>query len=308
MLQTDILLPHSPAKQQGGTASCWSFSMCSFWETEEAIAQGDTSVRQELSPWYLARLKMQDNCHEMMHDGFCKPHKLPNGAMGQTAIKIRQAHGVARLSDYQFTDRGLGKNFRTMKRCMQVLTWLGQYTVILRPLCQKIIELLLDSRWGSMPDDSCIEQDDFPKPVFYTSFSHLPYQQDVLMDFPDNYEQWKLRNLPLDTLVNKMVVTLQNSHSLLWQGSIRKGFSMKQGVAVIPSSVEPTEEYRSDCYQKGLITDDHMMHIIGLTHDEDGKRFFIAKNSVGCVGPYQGLIYMSEDYVRLYTTAVGLPD
>lgn len=306
MLHTDILLPHSSAKQQGGTASCWAFSMCSFWETEEAIAQGDSYVNQELSPWYLARIKMEENCQEMMSTGFTKLHKLPNGAMGQTASKIRREQGIVRLSDYQVSDRGQGKNFRWMKRAMNILTWVGQYTILLRPLCQKLIQWLLDSRWGSMPQPILVQQKDFPVPEFYTSFSHLPYQQDVLLPLPDNYEQWKLHNIPLDSLVDRMILSLQSGHSLLWQGSIRRGFSTKKGMARLAPSINITEQLRSESYLKGQITDDHMMHIIGLAHDESGKRYFIAKNSVGDTGPYHGLVYMSEDYLRLYTIAVGI--
>lgn len=306
MLYTDILLPHSPAKQQGGTASCWAFSMCSYWETEEAISKADSPICHELSPWYLARIKMLENCKDKMISGFAKPHKLPNGAMAQTAIKIRQKHGIVRLSDYQVADRGQGKNFRMMRRAMNILTWIGQYTIMLRPLCLKMIEWLLDLRWGKLPSPGAVLQQEFPEPVFYTSFSHLPMQQDVLLPLPDNYEQWKLRNIPLDSLIEMMVQTLQSGHSLLWQGSIRRGFSMQKGVAILPSSISLTEQHRSDCFLHGKITDDHMMHLIGLAHDENGKRFFFAKNSVGDSGPYHGLIYMSEDYIRFYTIAVGM--
>ena len=306
MLYTDILIPHSPAKQQGGTASCWAFSMCSYWETEEAIANGDSIVSQELSPWYLARIKMEENCQTMMSSGFRKPQKLPNGAMGQTAIKIREVHGIAGLSDYEVSDHGQGKNFRTMKRIMTMLTWVGQYTILLRPLCQKMITWLLDSRWGKLPQSAIVQYQEFPTPVFYTSFSHLPYRQEVLLSLSDNYEQWPLMNQPLDSLINIMIDTLQSGHSLLWQGSIRRGFSTKKGIAILPTAIEISEQKRTDDYQNGLITDDHMMHIIGLAHDENGIRYFIAKNSVGDVGPYHGLVYMSENYIRLYTIAVGI--
>lgn len=244
----------------------------------------------------------------MMSSCFAMPRKLANGAMGQTASRIRQTHGIVRLSDYQVTEQVQGKNFRWMKRAMNILTWIGQYTVILRPLCQIMIQWLLDSRWGSMPQSILVQQkDDFPVPVFYTSFSHLPYLQDVLLTLPDNYEQWNLHNLPLDSLINKMVLTLQSGHSLLWQGSIRRGFSVQKGIAKLPeSSIIITDKIRSNGYLQGQITDDHMMHLIGLAHDKDGKRYFIAKNSVGDIGPYHGLIYMSEDYLRLYTIAVGI--
>lgn len=47
-----------------------------------------------------------------------------------------------------------------------------------------------------------------------------------------------------------------------------------------------------------------MMHIIGTAFDESGKSYYILKNSWGKQGPYQGLIYMSEDYFRTKTVSV----
>lgn len=47
-----------------------------------------------------------------------------------------------------------------------------------------------------------------------------------------------------------------------------------------------------------------MMHIIGTAFDESGKFYYVLKNSWGKQGPYQGLIYMSEDYFRAKTISV----
>jgi hypothetical protein len=46
--------------------------------------------------------------------------------------------------------------------------------------------------------------------------------------------------------------------------------------------------------------------IIGIAHDKKGKKYYIAKNSWGKDNPYGGLIYMSEDYVRMKTIAVWM--
>ena len=47
-----------------------------------------------------------------------------------------------------------------------------------------------------------------------------------------------------------------------------------------------------------------MMHIIGSAFDKFGKFYYVLKNSWGEQGPYQGLIYMSEDYFRAKTVSV----
>ena len=46
------------------------------------------------------------------------------------------------------------------------------------------------------------------------------------------------------------------------------------------------------------------MCLIGIAHDNKGRRYYIAKNSYGTKNPYGGLMYLSENYVRMKTVAV----
>lgn len=46
------------------------------------------------------------------------------------------------------------------------------------------------------------------------------------------------------------------------------------------------------------------MCLIGIAHDQNGQRYYIAKNSWGTANPYGGLMYLSEDYVRMKTVAL----
>jgi bleomycin hydrolase len=48
------------------------------------------------------------------------------------------------------------------------------------------------------------------------------------------------------------------------------------------------------------------MHIIGLARNNKGKKFYIVKDSGGDYGPYGGLIYMSEAYLKMKTIAITL--
>ena len=60
--------------------------------------------------------------------------------------------------------------------------------------------------------------------------------------------------------------------------------------------------------QKGLddltTTDDHGMHIVGLAKDQDGKEFYIVKNSWGTTNEYKGFLYVSKAYVQYKTTSI----
>jgi len=52
-------------------------------------------------------------------------------------------------------------------------------------------------------------------------------------------------------------------------------------------------------------TDDHLMHLVGLSKDSAGRNCFYTKNSWGAdSNEYDGYLHMTEDYVRLKTIAI----
>jgi bleomycin hydrolase len=103
-----------------------------------------------------------------------------------------------------------------------------------------------------------------------------------------------------------------------------KGFSMKQGVAIIPEKnwnemteeeslkafdgPHPekviTQELRQKEFDNYSTTDDHGMHIIGLATDQSGNTFYKVKNSWGVMGKYDGDIFVSKAFVMLRTTNI----
>ena len=61
---------------------------------------------------------------------------------------------------------------------------------------------------------------------------------------------------------------------------------------------------RQSNFESLRTTDDHLMHITGIAHDQKGTKYYITKNSWGSVGPHEGFIYMSESYMRMKTVSV----
>ena len=49
------------------------------------------------------------------------------------------------------------------------------------------------------------------------------------------------------------------------------------------------------------------MAIVGIAHDDMGKKYFIMKNSWGTDRPYNGLEYLSYEDFRKETLAIELP-
>ncbi|MEO8516004.1 MAG: C1 family peptidase, partial [Flavobacterium sp.] len=49
-------------------------------------------------------------------------------------------------------------------------------------------------------------------------------------------------------------------------------------------------------------TDDHGMHIVGISKDQNGKEYYIVKNSWGASNDYKGYLYMTKEFVKYKTT------
>ncbi len=205
---------------------------------------------------------------------------------------------------------------------------------------------ILDSYMGPLPSASSektgkkgLNPDDY---IEITSYTHHPFFTRINLEIPDNWSQDLYLNVSLDDLIATMTYALENGFTICWDGDVSdKGFSHAKGVAILPEyrpeSMEGTErarwekmserertaelykfegpaaerqitqEIRQDEFDNLKATDDHLMHITGIATDQEGKRYFITKNSWGDKGnPYQGYLYMSEPYIMLNTVAITL--
>lgn len=104
-----------------------------------------------------------------------------------------------------------------------------------------------------------------------TSDSSKPYYEETVVDLPDNWMLDRFLNLPIDTLLAKTELAVRQHHGVCWES-------------------------------KG-----HAMAIVGIARDDEGKKYFVMKNSWGTSGPYHGLKYLSFDSFRRQTLAVELP-
>ncbi len=175
--------------------------------------------------------------------------------------------------------------------------------------------------------------------VEITSFSHIPFYTRAPLEIPDNWAHAHYYNLPLDELMQIMDHALHNGYTVNWDGDVsEKGFSHANGLAINPDVDAPaadysttdrarfetmtpaeileeayrfeapfpeihvTQEIRQQGYENFTTTDDHLMHITGITQDQNGTRYYITKNSWGTDrNALGGYLNMSESYVRAKT-------
>jgi bleomycin hydrolase len=115
--------------------------------------------------------------------------------------------------------------------------------------------------------------------------------------------------------MEKLVDTaLHKGWSVGWEGDVTEnGFNMSDGVAYFEDTTAGIDQVRLDNYKSESTERDHMLHIIGLAVDENGKSWFYLKNSWGTWrNTLNGLLYMNVNYFKLKTVILfvnkrGLP-
>ena len=95
-----------------------------------------------------------------------------------------------------------------------------------------------------------------------------PYYEESELDTPDNWLHDRYLNIPMDSLFVKTERAVRQHHGVCW------------------------------CDEK------HGMAIVGIAHDDEGKKYFIMKNSWGTDRPYKGLEYVSFRHFRNHTVSV----
>jgi len=173
--------------------------------------------------------------------------------------------------------------------------------------------------------------------VDIVSWTHVPYYEKTIQLVPDNWIWESAYNVPLDELMEIMNNALQTGYTVAWASDVsEKGFS-RAGLGIVPDyeamkeaakeagtdeahwiganpeqlsskafeapcpELEITPELRQEGYDTYQTTDDHGMHIYGKAVDQNGKPYFIVKNSWGEAGEYKGIWYVSEAFVRYKT-------
>jgi bleomycin hydrolase len=105
-----------------------------------------------------------------------------------------------------------------------------------------------------------------------------------------------------------MEYSLNQGFTICWDGDTsERTFNHKKAIADVPDNEigKVTEELRLETFFNRKTTDDHLMHIIGIAKDKEGRTFFNTKNSWGAQSNDNGgFLYLSEDYVRLKTVAI----
>ena len=307
----EVMNKYTPIKNQGKDGTCWAYAMLAAIETEH-LMRGDSV---NLSPYYAVRSSLEEQMMRFyLSMGKTEVH---DRGTGHTLLNTLTRKGMVAYDAYHPTGNPqtavvIRKITHAAQAAIHAKVGLQRYS--------KIINELLDESFGAKPKQVYMlgaqyTPEEFARSVCanneytsYTSFTHHNMGSRYVLEVADNWERDETYNLPLDTLVLRVVNAVKQGRGVCWEGDISEpGFSCRRGIAILPSAQQVSQQARQKEYESFKTTDDHCMAIVGLARDGAGTRYFVMKNSWGTDNPYSGLMYMSEDYLRMKTIAVFMP-
>lgn len=180
-----------------------------------------------------------------------------------------------------------------------------------------------------------LKEDDY---ISITSYTHHPFYERFALEVPDNWRMDQMYNVPMEDMMRIIDNALANGYTLAWGADVSEiGFTRK-GIGVVPDedngaditgsdmakwvgmsndkkkeelTKKPlpektiTQQMRQDAFDNWENTDDHGMQIFGTAQDQNGKRYYMIKNSWGTLrSDYKGIWYVSEAFMQYKTNDI----
>ncbi|MDG1475527.1 MAG: C1 family peptidase [Vicingaceae bacterium] len=323
----------NPVESQGQTGTCWSFSTSSFLESEIIRTKKGT---HNLSEIFVAR-----QVYVRKAENFVGRHgkaQFGEGSLGHDLMNAIDKYGIVPTEVFDGLQLNSEKhNHAELANILEAFlkAIIQNKGKKLTPVWMDAYNALLDVYLGKFPEEFEYQGEKYtPKSfaeslginkenyVTLTSYTHRPYYSSFVLDIPDNWDNGFFYNVNLDELVATTKKALNDGYTIEWDADVsNKGFNSKKGIAVQPlkdekpnfetveEEMDVTPEIRQENYANYTVTDDHLMHIVGLAKGVDGKEYFIVKNSWGDErgqDDFKGHVLVSEAYFKMNTISVML--
>jgi aminopeptidase C len=172
--------------------------------------------------------------------------------------------------------------------------------------------------------------------VSITSYTHHPFWTSFAVEVQDNWRNPLSYNVPMDDMMRIIDNAVENGYTVAWGGDVSEpgftrsglaymvdakkiednkgsdmahwlGLSSKEKRNLIDSlgvnvpEITPTQKQRQERFDDWELTDDHGMLIFGIAKDQNGKEYYMVKNSWGDTGDYHGIWYMTKNFIAANT-------
>jgi bleomycin hydrolase len=322
-------------KDQKSSGTCWSYSTNSFLESE--------MIRMGKKPVDIADLYTARNTYIEKGINYVRMHgalTLGDGGACHDVVNMFAKYGAMPQQAYSGNGYGSGRSSDRMNEVTKAIlekvvkapegkfdpNWKVQYI------------RAIDSSMGEVPERFSYEGKEYTPKTFaaevvginpddyveLSSFNTAPYYKKAVLMVPDNWSFDQVYNVQMDDITNTIDYALKAGYTVAWATDVsEKGFSWKNGIAYIPSKdfkdmtgeekrnmfngpkpeKQITVEMRQASFDNYQTTDDHGMQITGIAKDQNGKEYYIVKNSWGTSNDYKGYLYVTKNFVKYKTTA-----
>lgn len=283
---------------------------------ESELLREDSSRSVDLSEMWFIRLAYREKAEQYVRTRGRRD--FAQGGELQDVLQLIRRHGAVPRTVYDGTCDHAAL-LRAVHRWAERTVRRKEYE---NPDWQQGLEQLLDKYMGPAPDRFDVGGVRFSprsfadslgiRPERYlslTSFLHHPYYEPFVLELPDNWMGMPSMNIPPAELVTVVHEALSRGYTVGWNTDISNpGFHWRAGVAEAIPETDCTAEERQRTFDEQEITDDHIMHIIGLARNlETGQLCYKVKNSWGADNRNAGFIYVTENYLKRNTIDILVP-
>ncbi|WP_367868036.1 aminopeptidase C [Pedobacter sp. WC2423] len=332
---TDVInLENTPVKNQGSSGTCWSYSTNSFLESE--------MIRMGKAPVALSEMFSARNVYVEKGKNYVRMHgavSLGDGGALHDVINMYRKYGA--VPQVNYTGLNYGTKINKLSEMGAITTGILEAVVknkTLTPNWEKAYTGAIDAYLGQVPEKFDYKGKSYTPQTFakqviginpddyveLSSFNDHPFYSKFTLLVQDNWSFDQVYNVKVNEITDIIDNALKNGYSVAWATDVsEKSFSYKNGVAYIPvkpydemneqekatmfsepkPEMEITQENRQLAFDNYETTDDHGMHIVGSAKDQNGKEYYIVKNSWGVTNDYKGYLYVTKNYVKYKTTA-----
>ncbi len=177
--------------------------------------------------------------------------------------------------------------------------------------------------------------------VSITSFTHHPFYEQFVIEAPYKWRPRPSYNVTLDEMMATIDNALQQGYTVCWGGDVSEDGFTRTGLGIAADiehaddltgsdaarwlkltkaeqaeslkklgaqtpELTASQELRQERFDNWQSTYDHVMVIYGIARDQNGREYYMVKNSWGNTGEYNGIWYMSKTYIALNTTYIFL--
>ena len=315
---TIMELPITSVKNQYRSGTCWDFGTLGFLEAEILRKGGKT---YDLCEMYVVNKDYMDCAtHYVRMHGYSQ---ISEGGSCDDVIDVIRNYGICPEEAMPAPGSLTGDSLANFKVFFPELEQMVRKAFEpgaknQNPGWKEDVQTLIDRYVGKCPESFVYEGKTYtPKSfagslglnlddyVSITSYTHHPFNQWFVIEAP---YKWRLKpsyNIPLEQLMDALDKALDTGYTVAWGGDVSGDFT-RTGLAFLPDGVVPSQELRQEQWDSWEFTYDHVMLIFGKAVDQDGVPYYKVKNSWGKGSQFQGIWYMSRDYIALNTVYIFL--